>query len=815
MCSRIWAVLVAVCLLLGSSSCHSAAAVAQQESYSEEAVVQPLANGLVLVHFQFTQTAPLLRHYTIFPKAVGQLVSASLFDEFQLSLTQGRWEFVAKFSPLLPAASLAGQWGTLSHALGSLFCASLNFVARPEATATQAIAMSSCSEIGQQACSSSAGVSASQTCSGSSSSGSSVCTGGSSWVPAAARQHVLVASLPQEASCTENLTPWLKLLPCRDAAGLGALLADRRVVFGADHHSMQVSMIVERNADLQPLRSTLTQSLTLVLRPPPGTHPATISSSGAARQQLPAVLADVNLSALLGSEVKQACPLAQQSRVYVRLPVLDKPQQQQQQQQSNVQLQWRIPAYKKRNVPDSSNSLEAASADADEGASSGGSSDGSSSDSSAEQDSSDVADTAAEAERTELSQQQQQQQQQQQRSRRRLCRVARAASWSGPGVELSPAPDAAAALTHSTPNASEKRRQQGQQQPAQVMYVYDLLSPAHDAVAAGAQRLFQLQWAAGGSPGDSHSKQLLAEQQQQSRYTVTRYIAGSGNLHGGMVLEVHQAQQAAAAAAAADDGRNVSVCIFQVVPWQIRVWLHTLQLSIDGQRRSLDALLTHRHITPARDRTRPLVLNMCLALPAAATTLTLSAQFSKAFLTVAEYPPDAHRGFDVPAAQVTIGLTSLQTSGSSAGQQGDASSSSSSWAWHVHTGDGAEAWQQQQLQQELPLMQALAAVRPVQVYSPSLVVPLAVPDFSMPYNVICLTSTVLAVLLGAVVGALLLRPAEAETQAHASSAASAAQKRRKRVKVVLLLAVFGGLGLYLDPSLQEALWEQLTALGLA
>ncbi|WIA37427.1 hypothetical protein OEZ86_014351 [Tetradesmus obliquus] len=409
MCSRIWAVLVAVCLLLGSSSCHSAAAVAQQESYSEEAVVQPLANGLVLVHFQFTQTAPLLRHYTIFPKAVGQLVSASLFNEFQLSLTQGRWEFVAKFSPLLPAASLAGQWGTLSHALGSLFCASLNF----------------------------------------------------------------------EASCTENLTPWLKLLPCRDAAGLGALLADRRVVFGADHHSMQ--------------------------------------------------------------------------------------------------------------------------------------------------------------------------------------------------------------------------------------------------------------------------------------------------------------------------------------------------LSIDGQPRSLDALLTHRHITPARDRTRPLVLNMCLALPAAARTLTLSAQFSKAFLTVAEYPPDAHRGFDVPAAQVTIGLTSLQTSGSSAGQQGDASSSSSSssWAWHVYTGDGAETWQQQQLQQELPLMQALAAVRPVQVYSPSLVVPLAVPDFSMPYNVICLTSTVLAVLLGAVVGALLLRPAEAETQAHASSAASAAQKRRKRVKVVLLLAVFGGLGLYLDPSLQEALWEQLTALGLA
>jgi hypothetical protein len=38
---------------------------------------------------------------------------------------------------------------------------------------------------------------------------------GVGWVPGASREHVLYASLPQEASCTENLTPWLKLLPCR------------------------------------------------------------------------------------------------------------------------------------------------------------------------------------------------------------------------------------------------------------------------------------------------------------------------------------------------------------------------------------------------------------------------------------------------------------------------------------------------------------------------------------------------------------------------------------------------------------------------
>lgn len=57
--------------------------------------------------------------------------------------------------------------------------------------------------------------------------------GGDGWAPGGAGSHVLYAALPQEAACTENLTPWLKLLPCRDAAGVGRMLARRDVVFGA------------------------------------------------------------------------------------------------------------------------------------------------------------------------------------------------------------------------------------------------------------------------------------------------------------------------------------------------------------------------------------------------------------------------------------------------------------------------------------------------------------------------------------------------------------------------------------------------------
>jgi hypothetical protein len=128
------------------------------------------------------------------------------------------------------------------------------------------------------------------------------------------------------------------------------------------------------------------------------------------------------------------------------------------------------------------------------------------------------------------------------------------------------------------------------------------------------------------------------------------------------------------------------------------------------QAHSLHGLLTHRHITAARDRSQPLVLNLCLALPAGFRTVTLSAQFSKAFLTIAEYPPDAHRGFDVPAAKITFGVTDLQSSGNCPGQQG---SSSSSQSWHVRSANRAQ--QQQEQEQQLPLLQALAAARPLQV----------------------------------------------------------------------------------------------------
>lgn len=47
------------------------------------------------------------------------------------------------------------------------------------------------------------------------------------------------ASLPSEHVCTENLTPFLKLLPCKSLSGIASLLNPHRL-FDADWHGMGV-----------------------------------------------------------------------------------------------------------------------------------------------------------------------------------------------------------------------------------------------------------------------------------------------------------------------------------------------------------------------------------------------------------------------------------------------------------------------------------------------------------------------------------------------------------------------------------------------
>lgn len=52
---------------------------------------------------------------------------------------------------------------------------------------------------------------------------------------------LLHGSLPREVVCTENLTPFLKLLPCKGKAGISSLL-DGHKLFDASWQSMSIDV---------------------------------------------------------------------------------------------------------------------------------------------------------------------------------------------------------------------------------------------------------------------------------------------------------------------------------------------------------------------------------------------------------------------------------------------------------------------------------------------------------------------------------------------------------------------------------------------
>lgn len=55
------------------------------------------------------------------------------------------------------------------------------------------------------------------------------------------RLHLLHGVLPHEIVCTENLTPFLKLLPCKGKAGISSLL-DGHKLFDASWQSMAIDV---------------------------------------------------------------------------------------------------------------------------------------------------------------------------------------------------------------------------------------------------------------------------------------------------------------------------------------------------------------------------------------------------------------------------------------------------------------------------------------------------------------------------------------------------------------------------------------------
>ncbi|CAO3633813.1 unnamed protein product [Cunninghamella echinulata] len=175
-----------------------------------------------------------------------------------------------------------------------------------------------------------------------------------------------------------------------------------------------------------------------------------------------------------------------------------------------------------------------------------------------------------------------------------------------------------------------------------------------------------------------------------------RYFTGYGQEHGGLRITLHNDHPT----------DSVSVIYLDTIPWFLKLYLHTFDIqitSISAVSTSNDynssTILQNMFYQPGIDRSRPNMLECLLNVPPS-SIITMTIDFDKTFLKYTEHRPDANRGFDVGSAVFTINSTS-------------------------------------------------------RIYTDTLLVSLPTPDFSMPYNVITLTCTIIALFFGSIFNLLI------------------------------------------------------------
>ncbi|KAL6567089.1 hypothetical protein OROMI_015493 [Orobanche minor] len=560
------------------------------EEFTEALLLRPLPDRKVLAHFHFQSSAPPTRtygrHHHIFPKSIYQLVHKFQIREMELSFTQGRWNYErwGGFDPIsnsnakppgvelwadfdIPQHEVDDSWKNLTHALSGLFCASINFLEHSTSFSSP------------------------------------------QWNFRSISGKLRYGTLPREAVCTENLTPWLKLLPCRDKAGLSSLM-DRPSIYRGYYHSQRLHLKSDE-FDISKMSTgvVLEQTLTVVLQPN-------------------AVLDKISqpswsVSSLFGRKVSGKCSLSNSSNVYVQF------------EQNLV------------------------------------------------------------SEMNELS-----------RNRELLKNeFNHGGSQSNPLFEL------------SLPPKRVIKETENMQKQGSILYEFSVEDyDESESFDLGLRWKVPVVWSC-----------------EQAPLRASRFLLGSGNERGAIAIKM----ESTGSNDVERDGSDERECwlrvgIFQVVPWYVKVYYHTLELFLDGEPQSTMNNLEKIRVSPSKDKVSSGVMEIELKLPCRIKTAAVTMEFDKGFLHIDEYPPDANQGFDIPSAVIHF------------------SDFVSKMSFHDN------------VLKEVPILSKLQEKIPVLSYTEVLLVPLTTPDFSMPYNVITITCTVFALYFGSLLNALRRRVGEEE-----------------------------------------------------
>ncbi|KAI6220100.1 hypothetical protein M3Y99_01621700 [Aphelenchoides fujianensis] len=128
-----------------------------------------------------------------------------------------------------------------------------------------------------------------------------------------------------------------------------------------------------------------------------------------------------------------------------------------------------------------------------------------------------------------------------------------------------------------------------------------------------------------------------------------------------------------------------------LLPWQLHLWHSTVRFACNGRERK-----PHMRFSPKHGRNAPVLIEMMVDIPPQ-SQCEISYSFQKGFLRFDEYPPDSSSGIHVPGPILNI----------------------------------------------LPGQWSQSAI---QIHAESTIILLPIPDFSMPFNVICFVCTFVAFL---------------------------------------------------------------------
>ncbi|KAJ1928437.1 Subunit of the glycosylphosphatidylinositol transamidase complex-like protein [Tieghemiomyces parasiticus] len=245
------------------------------------------------------------QHYRLFPRLIGQIIQKYEVEEFHLKFTQGHWDYERWGYPpevssapslelrtrLRDSPDLEERWQGFNNALSGLFCASINFIdgtttSEPRWSFQPAEELRS---VLQQPTAPFPAISPA----------SLPVMGANGTTPTVLRHSFLA----RENVCTENLTPWIKLLPCQAQAGLAGLLNSYRL-YDTHFHSMGIH-VTSVCPDARCIQRELQTRQTLTV----------VSDRHRVAYQPTALLASLFDRRLTG-----ACPLARTSRVLVTVP---------------------------------------------------------------------------------------------------------------------------------------------------------------------------------------------------------------------------------------------------------------------------------------------------------------------------------------------------------------------------------------------------------------------------------------------------------------------------------------------------------------